>query len=61
LEWGNIFEFKVVDKPEGKALTQIKEKRYSQKYQNFSEIYLVGIEFCKKERNICNFVWEKQL
>ena len=54
-----IFEFKVVDAPEGKALTQIKEKRYFEKYQEFDEIYLVGIEFCKKERNVCGFVWER--
>ena len=56
-----IFEFKVVNEPEGKALEQIKEKKYSQKYQEYSEIYLVGIEFCKEERNICGFVWERQL
>ena len=54
-----IFEFKVVDAPEGKALTQIKEKRYFEKYQDFDEIYLVGIEFCKQERNVCGFVWER--
>ncbi len=53
-----IFEFKVVDKPEGKALTQIKEKKYFEKYQEFDEIYLVGIEFCKEDRNVCGFIWE---
>ncbi len=53
-----IFEFKVVDVSEGKALEQIKEKRYFEKYQDFKEIYLVGIEFCKSERNVCGFSWE---
>ncbi len=42
----------------GKALKQIREKRYFEKYQNFKEIYLAGIEFCKIEQNICGFSWE---
>ncbi len=54
-----IFEFKVVDAPEGNALKQIKERRYFEKYQEYDEIYLIGIEFCKKERSVCNFTWEK--
>lgn len=54
-----IFEFKVIEKSEGKALDQIKSRKYFQKYQNFSEIYLVGIEFCKEERNVCGVCWEK--
>ena len=55
-----IIEFKVVEEREEKALKQLKEKEYHKKYLNKNkEIYLVGIEFCKKEKNICNFKYEK--
>jgi len=56
-----IIEFKVVeDKEEGKALEQIKEKRYYEKYKGkYNEIYLIGIEFSKKDKNIVGFEWEK--
>jgi hypothetical protein len=56
-----VVEFKVVeDKAEAKALNQIKEKRYFDKYvSKYSSIYLIGIEFSKKERNIVSFDWEK--
>jgi len=56
-----IIEFKVVeDKEEGKALKQIKEKRYYEKYMDrYQEIYLIGIEFSKKDKNIVGFEWEK--
>ncbi len=56
-----IFEFKVieVDKTKGSALEQIKRKKYSEKYrQKGKEIYLIGIEFSKDDRNIKNFTWE---
>ena len=58
-----IIEFKVVeDKEEGVALKQIKEKRYCEKYKGkYSEIYLIGIEFSKKDKNIVGFEWEKFL
>jgi hypothetical protein len=52
-------------KNENSALTQIKEKKYHQKYLNSelqtpsSKIYLVGIEFGKKEKNIVGFKWEE--
>lgn len=51
-----IIEFKVVeDEAEKKALEQIREKRYYEKYiGRYKEIYLVGIEFSKSMRNI---VW----
>ncbi len=57
----SILEFKVVeDTKEQKALNQIKEKRYYEKYiGKYQEIYLVGIEFSKKERNVVNFEWER--
>lgn len=52
-----IIEFKVGSED---ALKQIKEKNYAQKYLNQNkEIYLVGINFDKDERNISEFKWEK--
>jgi len=57
-----IIEFKVVDKPtkHSNALQQIKKNNYHEKYQHVAEnIYLLGIAFCKTERNICQFDWEK--
>jgi len=61
-----IIEFKVVKdhKESNSALKQIKAKNYHQKYLNSKssnstpEIYLVGIEFSKKYKNICSFEWE---
>ena len=54
-----IFEFKVneLTKPV-RALDQIKEKKYHEKYTG-REIYLIGIEFSKKDRNITRFEWER--
>ncbi|NEW61694.1 hypothetical protein GSY74_10390 [Sulfurovum sp. bin170] len=44
----------------GKALEQIKEKKYHEKYLNTSnEIIIIGIEFSKEDRDICKFEWEK--
>ncbi len=56
-----IIEFKVIEETEeGKALEQIKEKRYYEKYQDkYKEVYLVGIEFSKEKRNIINFEVER--
>jgi len=56
-----IVEFKVVeDKEEHSALKQIKEKKYYEKYiGKYDEIYLIGIEFSKKDKNIVSFEWEK--
>jgi len=56
-----IIEFKVVeDKEEGIALKQIKEKKYYEKYKGkYNDIYLIGIEFSKKDKNIVGFEWEK--
>lgn len=55
-----IFEFKVVElSPEGKALQQIKEQQYADKYRGLKQpIYLLGIEFNKTQRNIVRFDWE---
>jgi len=56
-----ILEFKVVeDKEEHNALKQIKEKRYYEKYMSkYNDIYLIGIEFSKKDKNIVSFEWER--
>ncbi len=55
-----IFEFKVVEKVERKALAQIKEKGYHRKYiKDCDEIYLIGIEFSSKERGVVSFEHER--
>jgi len=54
-----IFEFKVDQQG---ALDQIKDKNYHQKYKSdYSEIYLVGVEFDSTERNVIGYVWDKVL
>ena len=53
-----LFEIKAVNKPSGSALAQIKEREYFIKYQGRDEVYCVGMEFCKQERNLCLFEWE---
>ncbi|MDR2364278.1 MAG: ATP-binding protein, partial [Zoogloeaceae bacterium] len=52
-----LFEFKVVeDTAEGKALTQIREKKYADKYRSLNQpIHLIGIEFSRKARNLVGF------
>ena len=53
-----IIEFKVDGA--GKALEQIKAKNYQEKYLNAGKtIYLIGIDFDSKERNVAGFEWEK--
>lgn len=56
-----LLEFKVIkNTTDKKALEQIKEKKYYKKYKdNYKDIFLIGIEFSKEERNIINFEWEK--
>lgn len=54
-----LFEIKAVDKPTGRALKQIKERKYYLKYQGDYEVYAVGMEFCKEQRNLCLFDWEQ--
>ena len=52
-----VIEFKV-DQP-GKALEQIKARGYHEKYMHGGrKVYLVGISFDSKERNITDFEWE---
>jgi len=51
-----ILEFKVGD---GDPMGQIKEKNYAQKYRaDYDEIYLIGITFDPKARNVAQMVWE---
>jgi hypothetical protein len=52
-----LFEFKVVeDEAEGRALAQIREKRYADKYRALDQpIHLIGVEFSKKARNVVGF------
>ena len=52
-----LFEFKVVEQvPDGKALQQIKDKGYADKYRAAGlPIHLIGIEFSKAQRNVVGF------
>jgi hypothetical protein len=52
-----IFEFKVVELvPEGRALQQIKDKHYADKYRGSgAPVYLIGVEFSKDSRNIVGY------
>ena len=56
---GNVylFEFKVVEmEPEGAAMAQLREKGYAAKYRDGGgEVYLVGVEFSRKTRNVVGF------
>ena len=52
-----LFEFKVVElTPQGKALQQIKDKGYADKYRQRGEpIHLIGVEFSRDSRNVVGF------
>ncbi|PWQ92198.1 ATP-binding protein [Leucothrix pacifica] len=56
-----IFEFKVVELvPDGSALQQIKDKAYAEKYRELGQqMYLIGVEFSKEDRNIVAFEVEE--
>ena len=53
----HLYEFKVVrGKPEGRALEQMRERGYADKYRDLGvPIRLIGIEFGEAERNIVAF------
>ena len=52
-----IFEFKVDTQG---ALEQIKAKNYHQKYMSdYSEIYIIGVEFDSVRRNVVGYAWER--
>ena len=56
-----LFEFKV-DMPDESALEQIKKKKYYEKYLSENkDIYLVGIHFDSKQRNIAGFRFERYM
>ncbi|MFC4623242.1 ATP-binding protein [Comamonas nitrativorans] len=52
-----LFEFKVVElAPEGKALQQLQDRNYAEKYRSRGEpIHLIGVEFSRDSRNIVAF------
>jgi len=53
-----IFEFKVDSKEE--AIKQIKERRYYEKYtSDGKDIFMIGINFDSKLRNISDYKWEQ--
>ena len=55
-----LFEFKVVELlPQGKALQQLKDRRYADKYRARGEpIHLIGVEFSKEQRTVVGFALE---
>ena len=57
----HLFEFKLLkDAPEGKALAQIKNKGYADKYRHLGQpIHLIGVEFSQEQRNIATFEVER--
>ncbi len=52
-----LFEFKVVEQvPEGRALQQIRDRGYADKYRARGEpIHLIGVEFSKAQRSVVGF------
>jgi len=52
-----LFEFKVVElEPEGRALQQIKERGYADKYRALGQpIHQIGIEFSREQRSVVGF------
>jgi len=57
-----VCEFKVFGKStkQSTALAQIKAMKYHEKYLSENrDIYLLGIEFDKEDRNISHVEWEK--
>jgi hypothetical protein len=52
-----LFEFKVVElAPEGRALQQIKDQGYADKYRALGQpIHLIGVEFSREGRNVVGF------
>ena len=55
-----LFEFKVVElEPEGRALQQIKERGYADKYRaDGRPIHLIGVEFSRERRQVVGFAVE---
>ncbi|WP_372611842.1 ATP-binding protein [Halomonas sp.] len=57
-----LFEFKVVEQlPEGRALQQIKDRGYADKYRGQGKvIHLIGVEFSREQRQIVAFEYETE-
>jgi hypothetical protein len=55
-----LIEFKVVElAPEGRALQQIKDRGYAEKYRAAGEpIHLIGIDFSRAQRDLVGFALE---
>ncbi len=56
-----LFEFKVVElNPDGRALQQIKDRGYADKYAAEGRpIYLIGVEFSRERRSLAGFEVER--
>ena len=57
-----VVEFKIIEdvKDKNNALAQIKAKQYADKYQAMgASRYLVGVDFCKQDKNVCCFEWQQ--
>ena len=56
-----LLEFKVVaSAPEGGAMSQLKDRRYADKYRARGEpIHLIAVEFSRKDRNLAAFEVER--
>ena len=56
-----LFEFKVVEQhPNGKALQQLKDRAYADKYRALGQpIHLIGVEFSKVQRSVVAFEVER--
>ena len=54
-----LFEFKVVEFiPDGKALQQLQDRGYAEKYLALGQpIHLIGVEFSKESRSVVGFEW----
>jgi len=57
-----LFEFKVVElEPEGRALQQIKDRGYADKYRADGQpIHLIGVEFSREQRAVVGFEVETE-
>jgi hypothetical protein len=60
IEYDSSIQTNLLPAADNSALTQIKQKRYHEKYlQQAADIYLIGVEFSKDARNIVSFQWEQ--
>ncbi len=55
-----LFEFKVVELlPNGRALQQLKDKAYAEKYKNDGlPLVLIGVEFSRESKNVVGFEFD---